>query len=113
MKKSILFFSILVSGLGLAAYAGIQDPSTTATQPQQTFTVCSPPNEQERLAHDAEMLADMKRREAQVEADNARTRAYYKQFADAEAKKWQNPTERVPNQVIVAPNGVTRVYNNP
>src|SRR5262245_58961825 len=56
MKKSILFFAILVSGLGLAAWAN----SDGLTQPQQqTFTVCSPPSEEERLAHDDGMVRDM------------------------------------------------------
>ena len=122
MKKSILFFSILVSGLSLAAWAQTQDSSST--QPQQTFTVCSAPSEDERLLHSAEMAADMAQHRATLQADNKRTQAYYRKFAEAEAHKWggrqsweieqqQKAAERTPDIVTVDPRGgVTRTYYN-
>jgi len=121
MKKSILFFSILVSGLGLAAWAN----GDNQAQPQgETFTVCSPPSEELRLQHSAEMAEVMAAHRKIVEEDNKRTQAYYRKFAEAEAHKWggrqpweiaqaEQAAERVPDIVTVDPKGgVSRTYYN-
>jgi hypothetical protein len=69
--------------------------------------------EAEKAHHTAEMLADMKRREAEVEADYAAQRAYYKKFADAEAAKWRNPKAPTPDSMTVYSNGSwSKTYNS-
>lgn len=123
MKKSIIFCSILVSGLGLAAWAGTQDPLTVPTQPQQTFTVCGPSleeQEQQRLMHDAEMFKDMEERAKEVQSEHSHTQNYYRKFAEAEAHKWGgkqpwelNQVERAPDMVTVNSNGSwSKTYYN-
>ena len=55
---------------------------------------------------------DMEERAKEVEADNARTRAYYKKFADAEAAKWQNSKVPAPDSMTVHSDGSwSKTYN--
>jgi hypothetical protein len=66
-----------------------------------------------RLQHDAEQLKEMRQLQAEVDADDAATRTYYKKFADAEAAKWQNPKQRRPDTVIVSKGAsVSAGYDN-
>src|SRR5215475_1397228 len=117
MKKSLLsVFILCCAAIGAAAWAGTLDsPTPQSAQPQQTFTVCGPSiqeQEQQRLAHDAEMVRDMEARDRELRADHQRYNEHLKAWL-AQAGQWAHRNDpRVPDQVIVGPSGVTSVYNN-